>query len=246
MKIYGIIGYPLGHSFSQKYFTEKFEKENIDAQYLKFEISSIAEITSVLEGNDNLAGFNVTIPYKQQIIPYLNELSPEATKIGAVNCVKIENKGGKKKLTGYNTDACGFHHSLINFIPNNNVTHALILGNGGAAKAVRYVIDNLGIKSLTVSRTPSGENEISYDQVKNYIPTHKLIINTSPLGTSPNVESCPDIPYELLSSEHYLFDLVYNPEITKFMSEGEKMGAHTKNGFEMLIGQAEEAWKKWK
>lgn len=244
MDTYGIIGFPLGHSFSKRYFTEKFRKENRDADYLNFEIRDISEILNLLAEYNNLKGFNVTIPYKQAILPFLDNISPEARKIGAVNCVKIIRKNGRPELWGYNTDVFGFKNSLLGFIPQG-VTHALVLGNGGAAKAVRYVLQELGIHILTVSRTPRQSTEISYSEIAPLLPDYHLIVNTTPLGTWPDVQSCPDIPYTLLTSEHYLFDLVYNPETTAFMQKGATNGAHIRNGLEMLTGQAEKGWEIW-
>lgn len=244
MQTFGIIGFPLGHSFSKKYFTEKFEKKSIKAQYLNFEIEHVNEMRMILDQYPNLKGFNVTIPHKQNIIPLLDNLSEEASLIGAVNCVRINRTGQQIILTGYNTDVYGFKLSLQNFIPENT-SNALILGNGGAAKAVRYVLNSLNIKNITVSRTPQNKNEVSYAEIPSFLPTHKLIINTTPLGTWPNTENYPDIPYQMLDTSHYLFDLVYNPEITEFMKRGALQGSHVRNGMEMLIGQAEKAWEIW-
>lgn len=244
MDTYGIIGFPLGHSFSKRYFSEKFSREKLKSEYLNFEISDISALPSLLSQHENLKGFNVTIPYKQAIIPFLDDISEEAGKIGAVNCVKIVRQGSKPRLTGYNTDVYGFRNSLLHFIPAT-ATKALILGNGGAAKAVRYVLRELGILTLTVSRTPREAHEISYPEIHSLLPDFHLIVNTTPLGTWPDICSCPDIPYSLLTSRHYLFDLVYNPETTEFMKRGATYGAHTHNGLEMLTGQAEKGWAIW-
>lgn len=241
---YGLVGFPLGHSCSPKYFTEKFQQENRNAEYLSFEIEDIHELKNILNRYPDLKGFNITIPHKQNIIPFLNRLSEEAEQVGAVNCVKVERANGQIYLTGYNTDVYGFKNSLLQFIPCY-IQNALILGNGGAAKAVRYALCSIGIKTVTVSRTPKNESEISYADVAHYLADHKLIVNTSPLGTWPKTESCPDIPYENLTSEHYLFDLVYNPETTEFMKRGADAGARTCNGFEMWKGQAEKSWDIW-
>lgn len=243
-RIYGLVGFPLEHSFSRRYFTEKFEREGIDAEYLNFEIEDIREFPGIIERIPELAGFNVTIPHKEHVIPLLHELSPEARSIGAVNCVKIERVGGIAYLTGYNTDAYGFKKSLCEFIPSST-TKALVLGNGGAAKAVRHVLKELHVEFVTVSRTPQNEQEIGYASVSDLLSDYKLIINTTPLGTWPHTETCPDIPYFLLSPEHYLFDLVYNPEVTEFMRRGKEEGAYVRNGLQMLVGQAEKAWKIW-
>ncbi len=245
MKTYGLIGFPLGHSFSARYFKEKFQREQIAAEYLNFEMESPEQLKGILQAYPQLAGFNVTIPHKQNIIPYLDSLSQEALRIGAVNCVKVETTANRKILTGYNTDAFGFQQSLLKFIPQD-VRNALILGNGGAAKAIRYVLQALGMDVLTVSRTPRQPNEISYTEAEKYLPQYRLIVNATPLGTWPNIHTLPPLAYHLLSPRHYLFDLVYNPEVTAFMQQGLLQGAHVHNGYEMLIGQAEKAWEIWK
>lgn len=245
MREFGLVGFPLGHSFSKKYFTEKFAQIGIKAQYLNFEIERIETIKDIVESHPNLEGFNVTIPHKQNIIPLLTEISPQAREIGAVNCVKIERRGAEIALIGYNTDVIGFENALKEFLGEASPKKALILGNGGASKAVKYVLQKMEIEYYIVSRTPKADNEISYNQVKDFISTHKLIINTTPLGTWPNIETLPNIPYHLLGSDHYLFDLVYNPEITKFMSEGKNVGTNVCNGHRMLVLQAEAGWKIW-
>lgn len=242
--LYGLIGYPLGHSFSQTYFTEKFRKEGIEAVYRNFEIPEIGDLPEIVRQNPGLQGFNITIPYKQAVLPYLRELSEAARIIGAVNCVCIRREKGQPVLTGYNTDAEGFRLSLADFIPPG-ISGALVLGNGGAARAVRYALGQLGIRFLTVSRTPRQAGEIGYAEVPAYLPTHRLIVNTTPLGTWPATGNCPDLPYGALGPQHYLFDLVYNPEITLFMQKGQEAGAHVRNGFDMLTGQAEAAWRIW-
>lgn len=241
---YGLVGFPLGHSFSRKYFTAKFEKEGRDAEYLNFEIENIRDIRQIVSDCPTLQGFSVTIPHKQNIIPLLDGISEEACKIGAVNCVKIDRKTDKPRLHGFNTDVFGFKQSLQRFIPED-IHKALILGNGGAAKAVRYALESLHIESLTVSRSPKTSGEISYPEITGYLQKFKLIVNTTPLGTWPKTEECPDIPYDLLNSGHYLFDLVYNPETTTFMQQGATRGAHVRNGLEMLQLQAEKGWEIW-
>lgn len=241
---YGLIGFPLGHSCSPKYFTEKFKQEGRNAEYLPFEIEDISELKNILVRYPDLKGFNITIPHKQNIIPLLNRMSEEAEQVGAVNCVKVERINGEIHLTGYNTDVYGFKNSLLEFIPRN-IKKALVLGNGGAAKAVRYALHSLGMDVLTVSRTPKTAVEIGYSEVPALLGGYKLIVNTTPLGTWPKTENCPDLPYEQLSPEHYLFDLVYNPETTKFMKRGAAAGAHTRNGFGMWKGQAEKSWEIW-
>lgn len=242
--LYGLIGYPLGHSFSRNYFTEKFRREGIDAAYLNFEIPDLCKLQDILQQYPDLEGFNVTIPYKQAILPLLHRISGAAQTIGAVNCISIRREQGQPLLTGYNTDAEGFRQSLTDFIPPG-ITKALILGNGGAARAVRYTLQQLGMDVLTVSRTPRRAGEISYTEAGDHLPSHRLIVNTTPLGTWPDTGKCPDLPYSRLGSRHYLFDLVYNPEITLFMQKGKEAGARVCNGYAMLIGQAEAAWRIW-
>lgn len=244
MEIFGIIGYPLGHSCSPAYFNKKFKEAGIAAEYLRFEMEDVGELKKVLQQYPHLQGFNVTIPHKQNILPYLNAISEEAQAIGAVNCVKVTYPEGKAYLTGYNTDMFGFRKALLDFIPEG-IRKALILGNGGAAKAVRYALHTLNIEVRTVSRTPKTSHEISYAETGNYIPDHFLIVNTTPLGTWPKTEGFPPIPYELLTPDHYLFDLVYNPELTTFMQKGLAAHAHACNGYAMWLGQAEKNWEIW-
>lgn len=245
MKKFGLIGYPLSHSFSKKYFTNKFEKEGIsDCSYELFPIESIQELPQVLADNPELIGLNVTIPYKEQVLPFLDKLDPKAEAIGAVNTIKIEDG----KLTGYNTDYNGFKDSLTKFIgPNPSPQKALILGTGGASKAVKAVLEDLGIEYQFVSRKLE-EGQLSYNSISsspNHLLTSSLIINTTPLGMSPNEESLPDLPYSHLTPNHLLFDLVYNPMKTAFMQKGIDANCWIKNGLEMLHGQAEKAWEIW-
>lgn len=244
MKTLGIIGYPLGHSFSKEFFTEKFKDEQVEAEYLNFEIKKIEELPAILEGYPNLCGLNVTIPYKEKVLAYLDEIDPGAQEIGAVNCIRIEQRAGKKYLIGYNTDVFGFSSALMSFTPTPP-KKALILGNGGAAKAVRYLLNAIGTSNLTVSRNPRQQGEIAYEDVPAYIDSHKLIVNTTPLGMYPNTDTYPPIPYDRLTSSHYLFDLVYNPTRTEFMKRGEKYGASAQNGSFMLLKQALACWKIW-
>jgi len=259
--LYGLIGYPLGHSFSQKFFTEKFSAEKISAEYKLFPVEHINLFPNVLRENPNLRGLNVTIPYKEQIIPFLDELDDTAREIGAVNVIKIISrpkppKGGfgngtalKSPLgdlgvVGYNTDVIGFENSLKKLLQPQH-TKALILGTGGAAKGVAYVLKKLNIKYLFVSRTPK-EGQISYPDIDAaLLSDYTLIINTTPAGTFPNVEACPDIPYKYLTDKHLLYDLIYNPEKTLFLQLGATQGASIKNGLEMLHGQALAAWDIW-
>lgn len=243
MKKYGLIGKTLKHSFSQKYFTEKFVKENIpNARYDLYELESIDKVISII--SSDLVGFNVTIPYKEAIFDYLDEVDEIVKCIGAVNVVKHTRVEGKSHLKGYNTDIIGFKNS---FVPNLNSPHkkALILGTGGASKAVAVALHQLGIEFKFVSRTAK-QNMFTYEDLSaEVLNEYKVIINCTPLGTYPNVDSCPSIAYEYLSAEHYCYDLVYNPEITKFMQLSQEQGAFVKNGYEMLVGQAEAAWKIW-
>ena len=244
MKTYGLIGYPLGHSFSRGYFTDYFSRENIDAEYKNFELPSIGELDNVLKSEATLQGFNVTIPYKQQIFPYLNELDDAAQAIGAVNVVKVIRHDGDLRLKGYNTDYIGFSDSIRPYLKPHH-THALILGTGGASKAVDYALRQLGLKTRFVSRT-SREGIIAYDELTpEQMAQYTVIVNTTPLGMHPNVDECPPLDYSQLTPHHLLYDVVYNPEKTLFLQRGQKAGATICNGMDMLIGQAKAAWKIW-
>ncbi len=241
MKVYGLIGYPLTHSFSNKYFTEKFQREGLsDCVHKVFSFEKIEEIKNALKSNPDLLGFNVTIPHKQSIIAYLQQQSDVVKECGACNCVKISDG----KLSGYNTDVIGFEQSLLPLLkPHHN--KALILGTGGAAQAVAYVLRKLNIPFRFVSRKKSHE-AFSYDELnKNIIGSYTLIINCTPLGMFPKVVEAPPIPYEYITPGHLLYDLIYNPEKTLFLQKGEEKGAAIKNGYEMLLIQAEESWKIW-
>lgn len=239
MDIYGVIGSPLGHSLSADYFTRKFAREStLDTkEYRKFELESITLLPELLAENPDLKGFNVTIPYKKQIIPYLDELSAEAERIGAVNCVKIVNG----RLIGYNTDYAGFRVSLEKFLGDARPS-ALVLGTGGSSLAVQTVLKDLGITFLTVSRSAKRGNIAYKNLSKEHIIEHPLIINTTPLGMFPDVKSCPPIPYEFLSEEHFLYDLVYNPPTTEFLKRGQFRNTSVCNGQRMFIMQAEASW----
>ncbi len=241
MKLFGLIGYPLSHSFSKKYFTEKFEKEGIsDCRYELFSIAAIEELKNVLDQHPELCGLNVTIPYKQQVISFLDETDDVVRKIKACNCISIK----EGKLKGYNTDVTGFERALQEKLKPQH-TSALILGTGGAAKAVEFVLQKLGIGFTYVSRKPT-VNNYSYEMLTPAIMAdHLLIINTTPLGMYPAVNEAPPVPYEALTPGHYLFDLVYNPEKTLFLQKGEERGTAIKNGYEMLQIQAEESWRIW-
>jgi shikimate dehydrogenase len=259
MKYYGLIGYPLSHSFSKKYFTEKFKTEKLeDRVYELFELKNLSNFPELLWANPKLCGLNVTVPHKIGIIRYMDWLSEEAKRAGAVNCIRITAESpilaafsGEVgiqdhdfKLEGFNTDVYGFEHSLKPLLKNHH-TKALLLGNGGAARAVKCVLDKLQIDYLLVTRKPGRDQVLFKDLTKKMIDEHTLIINTTPLGTAPNVDECPLIPYEYITEHHLLYDLVYNPEQTLFLKKGQERGAATKNGYEMLVLQAEKSWEIW-
>lgn len=246
-RLFGLIGYPLSHSFSRKYFTEKFEREGIpDAAYELFPLEDINELKSLLK-KENLVGLNVTIPYKVDVIPFIDELDERTSaRIGAVNTIRIFPDGSTK---GYNTDYYGFKNSLEEWVDHKGERcsdmKALVLGNGGAAKAVMTALEDLNTSYQLVSRCPS-ENSLSYeDLTEEVMAEHRLIVNTTPLGMSPNIESCPPIPYQYLTSGHYLYDLVYNPVETQFLKNGQAQGAAILNGLKMLYLQAEKSWSFW-
>ncbi|PZF73101.1 shikimate dehydrogenase family protein [Taibaiella soli] len=238
--VYGLIGYPLTHSFSAGYFSEKFSAGSINAVYQNFPLEDITQFPGLLQRQPYLKGLNVTIPHKQAIIPYLDALSKEAAQIGAVNCISFS----EGKLTGHNTDIIGFRESLRPLLQPQH-QKALILGTGGASLAVAYALDQLNIPYLKVSRQVSS-SAISYGNISpQIVAEHMIIINTTPLGTYPSVHSFPDFPYKLLSQQHLLYDLVYNPAETAFLTLGKQQGAIIKNGLEMLHLQAEAAWQIW-
>ena len=248
MRQFGLIGYPLSHSFSKKYFTEKFEQEQIPhANYELFELPAIDGFSDLLRNTADLAGLNVTIPHKQAVIPYLDALDDSAKRVGAVNVIKID---ADNKKTGYNSDYFGFRQSLLNTgIVINTQTQALVLGSGGASKAVIVALEDLNISYKVVSRNPQSTDkfqQIGYQDITSeLIAGYQLIINTTPLGMHPHTEACPDLPYPGLTSRHLLFDLVYNPAQTLFMKKGKAQGAKVINGLEMLHLQAEKAWEIW-
>lgn len=246
MRLYGLIGKPLTHSFSQIYFRQKFEKEKIyDAEFELFTLDDISELNVLINSHQNLIGFSVTIPYKEQIIKYLDEISKEAEQIGAVNSVKIIRQKNRFILQGYNTDVIGFGSSLDKIGIKTKNIEALVLGNGGAAKAVSYVLNKKNIPFKVVSRNPENQ-QLSYDDITlDVIENHKLIINTTPLGMFPNIDECPTIPYEALSSDHYFIDLTYNPPLTAFLKNAQKNNAKILNGMHMLEIQAEASWRIW-
>ena len=243
MKVYGLIGNPLGHSFSKQYFTEKFEKEQLtDCRFELYPLENIHELTSLLNSVPDLDGLAVTIPYKEAVLPFLNSVDEEAAIIGAVNCIKIS----AGKLLGYNTDSTGFKRSLIPLLQSHH-TRALVLGSGGSSRAVQYVLRKLNIDFLVVTRNKIlQEGFIHYDLIsENMMHQYPLIINCSPVGMFPHENNKPAIPYQYLNKGHLLFDLVYRPAETKFLQEGKLHGSTVKNGFEMLVIQAEENWKIW-
>jgi shikimate dehydrogenase len=236
-----LIGYPLAHSFSKKYFSEKFQRENIlNCVYENFPLSRIEEFPQLIQSNPNLVGLNVTIPYKEQVIPFLDELDEAVEEIGAVNTIKVSSR----KLKGHNTDVFGFIHSIKNLIQPFH-SSALILGTGGSSKAVAFGLKKMGIEFDFVSRNPD-EKELRYEDLDDSVLHHyKIIINTTPIGMFPEVDVCPPIPYEYLTPSHLLFDLIYNPEETLFLKKGKEKQAATKNGLEMLQLQAEKSWEIW-
>lgn len=240
IKKFGLIGYNIDYSFSKKFFEEKFINEKIiNCSYENFDINSIELILDIIKDN-NIKGLNVTIPYKESIIEYLNYIDPIAKKIGAVNTIKIDKKN---KLSGYNTDYIGFKKTLNN--KNLNHKKALILGAGGASKAIIHALEGLKVKSTIVSRTPSS-NTILYEEInKNIIQDNTIIVNCTPVGTFPKVDECPNIPYKYISKNHLCYDLIYNPIKTKFLIKSEKAGAEIINGKKMLENQANESWRIW-
>ena len=243
MKVYGLIGYPLGHSFSKQYFTDKFAKEGIsDAIFEAFPISSIDQFPELLKNNPSLKGLSVTIPYKEQVLQYVTELSDDVKAIGATNSIKISGN----KLIAYNTDIIGFEQSFRELLQPNH-TKALVLGTGGASKAVQYVLKKMNIDFIVVSRQKNAEQGIiDYSMVDaTLLSTHTIVINTSPLGMSPDDHTFPEIPYQFLTAHHYLYDLVYKPDKTVFLQKGEEMRAAVKNGYDMLLLQAEASWAIW-
>ena len=245
MKKYGLIGYPLTHSFSKRFFTEKFGKENVGAVYENFEIDSISLFPEIIKNNPELIGLNVTIPYKEQVFPFLNDLDEAAEKVGAVNTVKINRTNQGTWLKGFNTDTYGFESSLKPLLKPHH-KKALILGTGGASKAIKFVLNKLDIDFISASIEELKDKEISYTEVdKNMMTERLLIINATPLGTYPKVETFPSIPYDYISEKHLLFDLVYNPEETLFMKKGKEQGATIKNGYGMLLQQALKSYEIW-
>ena len=245
MDKYGLIGYPLGHSFSISYFNQKFADENIDAEYVNFEIPSIDDLQEILDTNPDLLGLNVTIPYKEKVIPFLDSISPEAQAIGAVNVIRIKHEGRKVKLKGFNSDVIGFTQSIEPMLDKKWHQKALVLGTGGASKAITSGLKSLGIEPVYVSRYQR-PGTIQYEQITpEVVKEYNVIVNCTPLGMYPHVEECPLLPYEAMDSHTILYDLIYNPDETLFMKKGRKQGADVKNGLEMLLLQAFASWEIW-
>ncbi len=244
MDKYGLIGYPLVHSFSIGYFTEKFESEHIDATYTNFEIPSIDDFLEVVETNPELKGLNVTIPYKEKVISYLDSLSPEARAIGAVNVIKVEHKGNDIVLKGYNSDVIGFTQSIEPLLKPYH-KKSLILGTGGASKAIDFGLKALGLETVKVSRYER-PGCITYEQITaEVIKEYNVVVNCTPCGMYPHADECPKLPYEAMDHHTLLYDLIYNPDETLFMKRGAAHGAVTKNGLEMLLLQAFASWEFW-
>lgn len=241
MRLFGLIGYPLTHSFSKNYFAEKFAREGIDdCRYENFQMQNIAELKNTIAQNQDLRGLNVTIPHKESVLNFLSERDHLVQQTGACNCIKIENE----KLLGFNTDVIGFEKSLKSKLKSNHV-RALILGTGGAAKAVEFVLNKNGIDFVRVSRR-AHEKQLTYPELTpEILESHTLIINTTPIGMYPRIDEMPEIPYEALGPNHFLFDLIYNPATTIFLKKGEEKGTITQNGYDMLVYQAEESWQIW-
>lgn len=244
MDIYGLIGYPLVHSFSISYFNQKFADEGIDAKYENFEIQTIESLLEVLETTPNLRGLNVTIPYKQKVIPYLDTLSPEAKAIGAVNVIRVMRDGNQTILKGFNSDVTGFTKSIEPMLEKIH-KKALILGTGGASKAIDYGLKSLGLETVFVSRYQR-QGTIQYkDVTPDVVKEYNVIVNCTPCGMYPHVDECPELPYDAMDNHTILYDLIYNPDETLFMKRGAKYGASTKNGLEMLLLQAFASWEFW-
>lgn len=244
MDKYGLIGYPLGHSFSIGYFNEKFENEGINATYENFEIPSIDGLPEILDSNPNLRGLNVTIPYKEKVIGFLDALSKDAREIGAVNVIRVTHKGNKTILKGFNSDVIGFTQSIEPLLERFH-KKALVLGTGGASKAIEYGLRKLGLETLKVSRTEkpgtTQYSKITPETIKEY----NVIVNCTPIGMYPHADECPNLPYEAMDGHTLLYDLIYNPDETLFMKRGKAHGAIVKNGLEMLLLQAFASWEFW-
>ena len=244
MDKYGLIGYPLGHSFSVSYHNQRFADEGINAKYINFEIPSIDELPEVLGSNPELKGLNVTIPYKEKVIEFLDYISPEARAIGAVNVIRVIHEGKNIKLKGYNSDVIGFTQSIEPMLESHH-KQALVLGTGGASKAVAYGLKSLGVEPVFVSRYER-PGTIQYDSITpEVVHEYPVIVNCTPLGMFPKIDTCPQLPYEALDDKNILYDLIYNPDETLFMRLGARQGAAVKNGLEMLLLQAFASWEFW-
>jgi shikimate dehydrogenase len=241
MDIYGLIGYPLGHSFSKEYFTGKFKREGLPANYELFPLQAIDEMDILIKNHPGLKGLNVTIPFKQAVLKKLDDVSGIPPGVKACNCIKIV----KGKTYGFNTDVTGFERSIEPHLKNHE-HKALVLGDGGAAEAVKYVFEKHRIDHMIVSRKQGGGPSMRYEELdEDIISRHLIIVNTTPVGMYPSVDSCPDIPYDAIGDKHFLFDLIYNPAKTLFLQKGEERGARIQNGYGMLVIQAEESWRIW-
>lgn len=244
MDKYGLIGYPLGHSFSKSYFNEKFENEKIDAEYINFEIPTLDSLPEILASNPELKGLNVTIPYKEKVISYLDSISPEARAIGAVNVIRVDHKGNNTFLKGFNSDVIGFTKSIEPLLERFH-KKALILGTGGASKAINFGLKSLGLETVFVSRFER-PGTIQYSQITpDIIQEYNVIVNCTPCGMYPHIGECPQLPYDAITSKNLLYDLLYNPDETLFMKKGALHGATVKNGLEMLLLQAFASWEFW-
>lgn len=244
MDKYGLIGYPLGHSFSKSYFNEKFENEGINAEYINFEIPTLDSLPEILASNPELKGLNVTIPYKEKVISYLDSISPEARAIGAVNVIRVDHKGNDTYLKGFNSDVIGFTKSIEPLLERLH-KKALILGTGGASKAINFGLKSLGLETVFVSRFER-PGTIQYSQITpDIIQEYNVIVNCTPCGMYPHIDECPQLPYEAMTSKNILYDLLYNPDETLFMKKGAQHGATVKNGLEMLLLQAFASWEFW-
>jgi shikimate dehydrogenase len=244
MDKYGLIGYPLGHSFSINYFNQRFADEGVNAKYMNFEIPTIDDLAEVLDSNPELKGLNVTIPYKQKVMEYLDSISPEARAIGAVNVIRVTHVGNEIKLKGFNSDVIGFTQSIEPMLEDCH-KKALILGTGGASKAIDYGLKSLGLETVFVSRYRRPETICYEDVTPEVIKEYNVIVNCTPLGMFPKTEECPNLPYEAMDEHTILYDLIYNPDETLFMKKGAERGANVKNGLEMLLLQAFASWEFW-
>ena len=245
MDKYGLIGYPLGHSFSISYFNQKFADEGINAKYENFEISSIDQLQEILDTNTTLRGLNVTIPYKEKVIEFLDSITPEAQAIGAVNVIRVTHEGKNVRLKGYNSDVIGFTQSIEPMLDKKWHKKALILGTGGASKAINYGLKSLGLETVFVSRYQR-PGTIQYETITpEVVKEYNVIVNCTPVGMYPHTEECPPLPYEAMDYHTILYDLIYNPDETLFMRRGRQQGAEVKNGLEMLLLQAFASWEFW-